>query len=146
MAIAALVLLVAIINYINLATSRAIQRKREVGVRKVTGALRSQLLVQFVTEAVMQSMLALVLAVALTQLLLPIFRQITDRDLELFGQGNAWMLLPAVVLAIVVGIVAGYYPAIQVSSFPPVRALKDEVARGHTFMSLRKFLVSASLS
>ncbi|MDX1408725.1 MAG: FtsX-like permease family protein, partial [Saprospiraceae bacterium] len=137
-----LVLSVAMINYINLATSRAIKRSKEVGVRKVTGASRGQLLIQFTIEAVLQSLVALVIAVVLAQLLLPLFGLITQRELALFDQGNALILVPAVVLAILVGMIAGYYPAVQVSSYQPVRALKGSTTGRTSRLPLRKVLVS----
>lgn len=143
--IALMVLLVAIVNYINLATSKAIQRRREVGIRKVSGAYRSQLITQFVSEAVLQAMLALILALTLAQLLLPVFAQITARDLSLFAHGNAVLIFPVIALTILTGVIAGYYPAITVSSYSPVKALKTRAQPRRRFVTLRTFLVSAQL-
>jgi putative ABC transport system permease protein len=140
--IAFLVLSVAIINYINLATTRATKRKKEVGVRKVSGALRSQLLGQFLTESVLQSLIAGVFAIVLADLLLPMFNTITDRELSFLDGDNWLILIPAIILSIAVGIVAGYYPAIVVSSFRPVQAFKGKSTSRSGDSTMRKVLVA----
>jgi len=144
--IAILVLSVAIINYVNLATTRATKRKKEVGVRKVSGAIRSQLVGQFLTESVLQSVIAGMFAIAIANLLLPIFNTITDRELGLLAADNWMILIAALLLAIVVGVVAGYYPAAVVSSFRPVQAFKGKSKHGSGDSKLRKVLVAGQFT
>ncbi len=138
--IAFIVMLIGAINYINLSTARALGRAREVGVRKVSGARRIQLIFQFLTETVAQSIFALFMAILLVELFLPGFNQIVNREL-LFLTGN-WLswLLPLFLLSLFVGLLAGIYPAFVMSSFKPVKVLKSlETGKGGS--SFRKGLV-----
>ena len=100
--IAILVLSVAIINYVNLATTRATKRKKEVGVRKVSGAIRGQLVAQFLIESVLQSVIAGIIAIALADLLLPVFNAITNRELSLLTTGNWTILISTLLLKVLV--------------------------------------------
>ncbi|MDH3649561.1 MAG: ABC transporter permease, partial [Saprospiraceae bacterium] len=143
--IAILVLIVAIFNYINLSTSQAAQRGREVGVRKVTGALRSQLMVQFISESVLIAVIAGALAVVLASLLLPIFNNITDRTLNLSSQG--WYWLPVLFLiSIATGIAAGFYPALVMSGYRPVEAIQSKFFGIRNKGWLRKILVTSQFT
>lgn len=141
--IALLILLIACVNFMNLATARSAQRAREVGMRKVLGANRSNLIRQFLGEAVLLSSIAVVLALALAQVFLPALNMLTDREMTLFG-ADGWVMIGAlVVLALVVGTVAGSYPAFFLSAFRPVRVLKGTHHGSPQGVSIRKLLVTA---
>jgi len=122
--IAFLILLLALINYMNLATARSIHRVREVGVRKTFGARRRQIVLQFLGESVVMSLLALLLALALTELVLPSFNAITGKRLALSLARFPARILPFIGIAVMVGLVSGSYPALVMSTHGPVRALQ----------------------
>src|SRR3569832_776816 len=115
--IALLILGMAVANFTNLATARASQRAREVALRKVLGATRRQLLVQFVAESVLISAVSMLIALALVALLGKPFAAFLDADLSLSYFGRNGILLPALALTTVVGIVSGLYPAFFLSRF-----------------------------
>jgi putative ABC transport system permease protein len=139
--IAAIIVLVACINYINLATARSIKRAKEVGVRKTSGARRDSLIAQFLTESVLTSTLAFVFAIILLIIFLPSFNQLTGKQFDQFSSdlGMAWMFLAA--LSIVLGLASGIYPALYLSSLQPVKVLKTGSASPAAGSSLRKTLV-----
>ncbi|GEP97092.1 ABC transporter permease [Chitinophaga cymbidii] len=117
------ILLIACINFMNLATARAAKRAKEVGVRKAVGAQRSTLAWQFVGEAVLLTCLAVIIAVGVVAMLLPVFNTLTGKQLSLpFSQPVFWMMLLGLML--VTGFIAGSYPAIFLSSLKPVHVLK----------------------
>jgi putative ABC transport system permease protein len=122
--IALLVLGMACINFTNLATARASQRAREVALRKVVGASRTQLLVQFLGESILVACIAMVVALAAVELLLPSFNAFLDADLRLEYLGSNGALLPLAALLLVVGIAGGLYPALIIARFEPARILK----------------------
>ncbi len=123
-AIAGLILLIACINFMNLATARAMQRSREVSLRKVVGADRSQLIVQFLGESILLSVLALVLALAFVEIVLPYFAQFLDRDLSLNYFADWDVSVGVLALAVLAGILGGLYPAFIISGFRPALVLK----------------------
>ena len=123
-----LVLLVAGINFVNLMTARATRRALEVGVRKAVGATRRQLILQFMAEPVGYALLALVLAVALVELILPRFDLYLDRTIQFAYWRDPILLLAMPVGAVVIGLLAGIYPAIVLSGFAPVVVLKGAAA------------------
>ncbi|HEX4736602.1 MAG TPA: ABC transporter permease [Allosphingosinicella sp.] len=123
-AIALLVLGMACVNFTNLATARASQRAREVALRKVLGATRRQLVVQFVGESVLVTTLAMFVALAMVELLLPRFNDFLGADIRLDYFGSGGVLLPVVLLVLIVGIVGGLYPSLYLSRFEPARILK----------------------
>ncbi len=135
------ILLIACINFMNMATARASIRAKEVGVRKVLGSLRKQLVNQFLTEAILNSLLAFILGIILTYVALPYFNQITNKSLvdPLFGASGLWPYL--VVSCLAVGILAGIYPAFVLSSYRPVKVLKGEVTQGKKASWIRSILV-----
>jgi len=137
--IAILIILIAGINYVNLATAKAAIRAKEIGVRKVTGASRSSLINQFLTESVITCLLASLLAVVIAQLLLPLVNAITQKQLTFID--NPVMLGYVAGMALLIGIVAGIFPAIYLSSFKPVSVLKGLKANYGGTLSLRKVLV-----
>jgi putative ABC transport system permease protein len=128
--IAVLVLLIACCNFMILAVGRSTSRAREVGVRKVVGAARVQLLRQFFGEALLLNFLALLLGIGLAELFLPEFNQLAGKSLAISYGGNWAFLLAMLALMLLVGLAAGSYPAIFLSRFQPVTVLKDDMARG----------------
>ena len=133
--------IVACINFINLSTARAQKRSREVGVRKVTGAWRSSLVIQFLSESILMSIVAGLIAVALAAVLLPFFNELTGQNLSLRTQPLPfWGILIGGVL--VTGLFSGLYPAIYLSSFKPVRVLKGKGDSSGGRSVFRKVLVT----
>ena len=144
--IAFIVLLIAIINYLNLATAKAANRAKEVGMRKVAGAQKGQLIFQFLTESVLQSIIALSLGLVLAEFLIPVFNQITDRELTFLSGSFSWIILPMLLLGLLIGILAGLYPAFYLSGFQPVKVLKGKVLKLKGGQSFRKGLVIAQFT
>ena len=138
--IAFLIPLIACINFVNLATARSAMRAREVGVRKVMGANRNQLLGQFLGEAVVMAALAMVISVILVQLALPTVNAIAGKQL-VFPLSNGLVLAVLVFGTIVVGLAAGSYPAVYLSGFLPTEVLKGSLKSGTRGLGLRKVLV-----
>ena len=130
--IALLILGMAIVNFTNLATARAGQRAREVALRKVLGASRNQLIVQFVAESILISAVAMLLALALVELLVKPFAAFLDADLALNYLGWDGVVLPAVGLTLLVGIISGLYPAFFLSRFQPAQVLKANRSAAET--------------
>jgi putative ABC transport system permease protein len=140
-AVALFILMIACINFMNLATARSAYRTREVGMRKVVGARRSQLIRQFLGESILFSFIALPLAVVMMELLLPTFRAFTDRDLG-FNYLNNWPVLFFLIgITLVVGCVSGIYPALFLSAFKPIKVLKGKLSSGSKGLSLRRGLI-----
>jgi ABC-type antimicrobial peptide transport system permease subunit len=124
--VAIFILLVACINFMNLATARSARRAKEVGLRKVVGAVRGQLIGQFLGESLLISFFALLVAVAVVGLALPAFNQLAEKDLALhFSDAKLWFSL--VGIALVTGLLAGSYPALYLSGFQPVKVLKGSL-------------------
>jgi putative ABC transport system permease protein len=130
--IAVLILGMAIVNFTNLATARASQRAREVALRKVLGATRKQLIVQFVAESILISAVAMLLALALAELLVRPFAAFLDADITLHYFGSNGVLLPAIGLTLFVGIISGIYPAFFLSRFQPAQVLKANRSAAET--------------
>jgi putative ABC transport system permease protein len=139
--IAILILLIAVINFMNLATARATKRSKEVGLRKVLGAHKRMLIAQFMGEAVLTSLLALLIAIGILYTALPWFNQLTGKHISINLLQNIPMLMSIVGLGIVVGLCAGSYPALVLSSFQPTEVLKGKSATGGSKHFLRKALV-----
>jgi putative ABC transport system permease protein len=146
--IAVLILGMAIVNFTNLATARASQRAREVALRKVLGATRKQLVVQFVAESILISAVGMLLALALVELLVKPFAAFLDADLALGYLGKGGILLPAIGLTLLVGVVSGLYPAFFLSRFQPAQVLKANRSAAETPGSgrLRAALVVAQFA
>ncbi len=123
-AIALLIVLIACINYVNLATARSATRAMEVGVRKVMGANRGQLIAQFIGEAIVPAVIALGIALALAAVLLPVFRSLTDREIFFDIVENGRLFAIFVVAGLGIGMLAGSYPAFMLTSFHPVHVMK----------------------
>ncbi len=145
-AVALIILIIACINYMNLATARSFQRAKEVGMRKVVGAERRQIIRQFLGEAVFLAGLALLGALALISFILPVFNSFTQQDLQLNILKNPRIILVLFALVILVGHISGSYPAIFLSGVNPIKVLKKEAfgPRKHTFM--RNVLVTFQFS
>jgi putative ABC transport system permease protein len=128
-AIALFILSIACINFMNLSTARSANRAKEVGVRKVLGSLRSHLVKQFLSESILLSFGAFVLAIVLATLGLPVFNSISQRNLSMpFGEPVFLLILLAAM--VIVGIMAGLYPSLFLSAFKPVNVLKGRLALG----------------
>ena len=135
------ILLIACVNFMNLATARSEHRAREVGVRKVLGASRKLIIFQFFSEALLMTFIALLLAVLLAQLALPSFNQFAEKDLHFnFSHASLWLLL--IGTGLFTGLVAGSYPAIFLSRFRAVRVLKGIAGNGKKGGRLRSVLVT----
>jgi len=137
--IAILIVVIAGINFMNLATARSAERAREVGVRKVMGSFRNQLVFQFLTEAVLLSIMATSLAMVAVYLLLPSFNELVEKQLELVFSSN--LVLGVIGLALFVGILAGLYPAFVLSSYHPVVVMKGNFSSSSKGSWLRNGLV-----
>jgi putative ABC transport system permease protein len=137
--IAIFILLIACINFMNLSTARSEKRAREVGVRKALGAFRESLVFQFLGESMIMSILALLVALGLMVLFLPVLNKLIDKDLKLLGDPYLLVLIAGVTL--VTGLFAGLYPAFYLSSFKPVSILKGRVMSSIATVAIRKGLV-----
>jgi len=141
MSIAALILAIACINYMNLATARSASRAKEVGMRKVFGAAKGSLISQFLIESIVLVLFSVIIAVAAAMLILPFFRSFTGLVLS-FDLIENWNIIAMIVgFALVIGILAGSYPAFYLSSFRPLRVLKGKLTTGAKSGGLRKVLV-----
>lgn len=138
--VAIFILVVACINFMNLATARSARRAREVGIRKVAGAVRGQLIRQFLGESLFISFIALLLAVGLVFLFLPLFNDIAGKKLSIdFLDANLWLGLFGIALA--TGLIAGSYPALFLSGFRPVKVLKGSLQKMGGSLLFRNGLV-----
>jgi len=138
--VAIFILLIACINFMNLATARSIKRAREVGVRKVAGAVRSTLIKQFIGEALLLTAVAVIIALALMIVLLPSFNHVTQKQIVLpFKNSSFWLKLLTITL--VTGFISGSYPALYLSAFNPIKVLKGNVKFGPGIVWFRKSLV-----
>ncbi|MBI3219544.1 MAG: ABC transporter permease [Bacteroidetes bacterium] len=144
--IGCLVVIMAVINFINLTTARASLRGKEIGIRKVTGAMRSTIAAQFMGEAFLLVMIAFALSVVITQATLPIFGTLIQENLsvDIF---SGWTPAYLLVFLLAVSLLAGAYPAIVMSSFQPIRALKNQLTMSATgSQRFRKLLLTIQLS
>ena len=139
--IAFLVILIAGINFMNLSTARSGKRAKEVGVRKVTGASRKMLIVQFLTESVIQSVLALFLAFILVELFLPGFNNILETNLNLVNDHLGQTISFSLIVTVFYGLFAGSYPAFFLSGFQPIAVLKGDLTKTKGGAMFRKILV-----
>jgi len=138
--IALFTLLIACINFMNLATARSSKRSSEVGIRKVLGAEKKLLITQFLGESVMMSLIAFVFAILFTELLIPAFNSVSGKNLSL-NFSNITIVVAFLLLSILTGLLAGSYPAFYLSSFKPAKVLKGKFSNSLAAVSLRKGLV-----
>ncbi|MBC8403317.1 MAG: ABC transporter permease [Candidatus Marinimicrobia bacterium] len=139
--IAIFILIIACINFMNLATARSANRSREVGVRKTLGSTKSQLIQQFLTEAIILTTISFVIAVILVQLVLPAYNNLVGLELRLGLFSDALVLPSLIILILLVGTISGSYPAFFLSSFNPVKVLKGSGQSGSRNSWLRSGLV-----
>lgn len=142
-AVALLILVVACINFVTLSVGRSLKRAKEVGIRKVVGAARQQLIFQFIGEAVIITLISLVVGVLLAIINLPLFNQLSGKNLELGV--NGFTLLMGFSLIAIIGLFAGSYPAFVLSNFKPVSILKGSITGMSSRQGLRKALVGVQL-
>jgi putative ABC transport system permease protein len=139
--VAIFVILLACINFINLATARSVYRAKEVGLRKVVGSTRKSLIVQFLSESLLLTILSLFVALVLIGLLLPLFNEFLNKDYTILALLSPSLLAGVVVLIVAVSLLAGYYPALILSSLRPAEVLKGKMQSSKRGVQLRRSLV-----
>jgi putative ABC transport system permease protein len=140
-AIAAFILLIACVNFMNLSTAKSANRAREVGVRKVLGSLRKNLVSQFLVESLLVSFISLLLALLVAAVLLPLFNNLAAKQIPSSLLFQPFMMICAVLLVFIVGLLAGSYPAFFLSAFKPIEVLKGRLSGGFRRSWLRNTLV-----
>ena len=145
-AIALIVLLIASINFMNLSTARSANRAQEVGLRKVLGATRKDMIKQFLGESVLMSIFAFILAMVFTVVLLPFFSSISGRELPVHLLKNLKVILTFLLVAILVGFASGCYPAFFLSSFQPIKIIRGNLKSGPKSSIMRSILVTWQFS
>ncbi|MGH7598070.1 MAG: ABC transporter permease [bacterium] len=145
-ATAVFILLIACINFMNLSTARSATRAREVGMRKVLGAFRRQLIGQFLGESMLLSVLALLLSLAAIELLLPLFNALSGRELAISYRENPQLLIGVLGIALLVGVISGSYPAFFLSAFQPAKVFKNTSKLGAKSARFRQVLVVAQFA
>jgi len=145
-AVAFFMLLIACINYMNLTTARSARRAKEIGIRKVTGSSKLQLVLQFLVESTLTAVFALLLSICLIALLLPTFNMLSGKFISFSTllQANTLFILLAII--VFVGIVGGSYPAFYLSRFNPIHVLKGSLSKGSSNVTLRRALVVVQFS
>lgn len=138
---AIMILVIAGINFMNLATAQSSNRSREVGLRKVVGSRRTQLISQFLTESVVLSLLALVLAIALVYVLMPGYNNLIRMNLDFNIFSHSWILPALILFAIFIGVLSGSYPSFVLASFKPLAVLRSDKRAGHQKSLLRAALI-----
>jgi ABC-type transport system, involved in lipoprotein release, permease component len=139
--VAVFILFLASINFINLSTARSLERAKEVGIRKTFGSERRSLINQFLLESVMLSFISMIVGIIFIALLLPLFNQVADKDLSLVYFLQPLRILIILGFAILVGLIAGIYPALVLSSFKPITVLKGKFKSSGYGLALRNGLV-----
>jgi putative ABC transport system permease protein len=144
--IALFILLIACINYMNLSTARSALRAREIGIRKVIGARKKELIFQFLSESVLICWVAIIIAFILTSLSLPWLNKISGQQISYRDLLKWNIVIPLLLTPFILGIISGIYPALFMSSFQPVKTLKGLLKAGSGSISLRKVLVVAQFA
>ena len=138
--VAVFILLIACINFMNLTTARSVKRAKEIGIRKVVGAFRFALIRQFIGEALLIVSLAIIISLALAMSVLPLFNQLTEKQIHLpFSDPIFWLII--IGLLLITGLISGSYPALYLSAFKPVRVLKGSLKFSSGALWFRKGLV-----
>jgi len=140
-AVAAFIVLIACINFMNLSTAHSANRAKEVGVRKTIGAFRSRLIAQFISESMLYSFLSTVLAILIMAVMMPSFNSIAGKSLTIFTLFNAKVIGAIIAFALFVGLLAGSYPAFYLTAFKPTDVLKGKIRSGFKNAGLRNGLV-----
>ncbi len=138
--IAVFILLIAAINFINLSTAKSANRAKEVGLRKVVGSQRSNIINQFLSESVMYSVISFVFGIGIALAFLPYFNSIADKTISLPWM-DLWFVPTLLSVAVLIGIIAGIYPSFYLSSFKPIQVLKGSLTQGAKRSPLRSSLV-----
>ncbi len=139
--VAGFLLFIACINFMNLSTAKYAYRSKEVGIRKVIGSTRGQLIRQFLAESMIITIIAVIIALTMVELILPSFNLFTGKDLEI-GYLNHWYAIPSLIaLTLVIGILSGSYPAFYLSSFRPAEIIQSKIHNGSGKIQLRSVLV-----
>ena len=139
--IAVAILLIACINFINLSTARSNTRAKEIGMRKVVGAVKTDIIKQFIGESILLSVISLIMAIVLVSLFLPAFNNLSGKQLTLNITGSVSTLFGLIGIVLFTGLVSGSYPALMLSSFKPVKTLKGDIRSGSGGYVLRRILV-----
>ncbi|MBS1531024.1 MAG: ABC transporter permease [Bacteroidetes bacterium] len=139
--IAVIMLLIACVNFMNLSTARSSNRAKEVGVRKVLGSARVNLIAQFLTESTLVTLVSTFIAIGLAVLLMPLFNQVAGKQLGFNLQSLTWLVTSLIAIVLVVGFLAGSYPAFYLSNFQPIQVLKGKLSAGFKNNFLRSSLV-----
>lgn len=140
-AVALFVLLIACINFMNLSTARSANRAKEVGIRKVLGTMKRLLIRQFLLESILMAMIALIIGTVAATLVLPLFNDLSGKELTMSSLFNSRFVIFILLLPFVVGLLAGSYPAFYLSSFRPIAVLKGKLNAGARKSNTRNFLV-----
>jgi len=141
-----LILVIASINYMNLATARSVERAKEVGIRKVVGSTRRQLIYQFLIESIFICLLAFAISLSLVELLLPKFNQLTGSIYKIEYTSNPQILLSIIGVVLITGLISGSFPAFVLSRFSPHLVLKGKFSRSQKGNKLRQVLVVVQFS
>lgn len=141
--IAVLILTIACINFVNLSTARSSKRAKEVGLRKVMGALKPQLIWQFIAESTLIAFIAMLVAIFMVEAMLPFFNNFMDKSLDIPYLEQPWIILIYLIGTVGIGLLAGLYPAFYLSRFQPVKTLKGQISHGNGGSNrMRKVLVT----
>ncbi|MCJ7581288.1 MAG: ABC transporter permease [Candidatus Aminicenantes bacterium] len=143
---AVFILLIACMNFTNLSTAKSMNRAKEIGIRKVVGSVRGQLIFQFLTESFLLSFIALLVGIVIAWFTLPLFNNLVGKQLHLFFFSNFFSIPLLICLALVVGFVAGGYPAFYLSSLKPILTIKGKSREGMKNSGLRNILVVLQFS
>lgn len=140
-AVALFILIISCINFMNLSTAQSIERSREVGIRKVIGATKNQLIRQFFGETLLSTILALLIAIIMAELCLPSFNKLIGSDIAMNYSQNLNLWIGLIGLGLSVGFFSGSYPAFFLSGFQPIHTLKKRIRTSHSRVSLKQVLV-----
>jgi len=145
-AVALFMLIIACINYMNLTTARSARRAKEIGIRKVTGSTKTQLVTQFLIESILTSFFALLLSIGLIALFLPTFNSISGKHISFFTLLEPGTILILLAIVLFVGLLGGSYPAFYLAKFNPVSILKGSLSKSSSNVMLRRVLVVVQFS
>ncbi|MFO7446622.1 MAG: ABC transporter permease [Ignavibacteriaceae bacterium] len=140
-AIALFILIIACINFVNLATAKSTKRANEIGVRKVLGSNKAQLIRQFLSESIILCFISVIISLMIIEIVLPYFNNLTQKELTVNYLGNLFVIPVIAAFTILLGSIAGMYPALLLASFKPVLVLKGKIYKGTNKSFLRKGLV-----
>ncbi|MCD4696971.1 MAG: ABC transporter permease [Bacteroidales bacterium] len=146
MVVAVFILAMACINFMNLSTAKSAKRAKEVGIRKVTGATKTKLINQFLSESVLISIISLVFGIIIVESLLPLFRDFTSRNMAIHYFENPWTIPMLIFFGLIIGILSGSYPSFVLSSFQPIKVLKGGLTKNRKGITLRNLLVVIQFS